>query len=95
MTLKVIHRNNPIKQPRTDLYTKLSTISTNEKTNALRKNQGERERMFCEIRQQEGKMQQKESQFGKKELSENSSNQKTIELNCCKNESKCVIMFIQ
>ncbi len=61
-----IHRNNPIKQPRTDLYTKLSTISTNEKTNALRENQGERERVFCEIRQQEGKMQQKKSQFGKK-----------------------------
>lgn len=31
----------------------------------------------------------------KKELSENYSNQKTIELNCCKNKSECVIMFIQ
>ena len=30
-----------------------------------------------------------------KELSENYSNPKTIELNCCKNENKCVIMFIQ
>ena len=30
-----------------------------------------------------------------KELSENYSNLKTIELNCCKNENKCVIMFIQ
>ena len=61
-----IHRNNPTKQPRTNLYTKLSTISTNEKTNALRKNQGEQERVFCEIRQQEGEMRKKEFQFEKK-----------------------------
>ena len=60
MTENFIHRNNPAKQPKTDLYTKLSTISTNEKTIVVRKNQAEQERMFCEIRQQEGKMQQKE-----------------------------------
>ena len=66
MTENIIHRNNSIKQPKTNLYTKLSTISTNEKTNALRKNQGEQERVFCEIRQQEGEMRQKEFQFKKK-----------------------------
>lgn len=95
MTENFIHRNNPVKQPKTDLYTKLSTISTNEKTSAEQKNLGEQERMFCEIRQRSGGRKEKCIRFWKNELSENYLNLKTIELNCCKNESKCVIMFIQ
>ncbi len=51
--------------------------------------------MFCEIRQRSGGRKEKCIRFWKNELSENYLNLKTIELNCCKNESKCVIMFIQ
>ncbi len=51
--------------------------------------------MFCEIRQRSGGRKEKRIHFWKNELSENYLNLKTIELNCCKNESKCVIMFIQ
>lgn len=66
MTENFIHRNNPIKQPKTNLYTKLSTISTSKKTYEDLKNQREQERVFCEIRQEEVKIRQKEFLFGKK-----------------------------
>ena len=39
MTENFIHRNNPVKQPKTNLYTKLSTISTSKKTYEDLKNQ--------------------------------------------------------
>ena len=49
VTVKFIHRNDLVKQPKTDLYTRLSTISTDEKTNTSQKDQTEQERVFCEI----------------------------------------------
>ena len=66
MTENFIHRNNPVKQLKTNLYTKLSTISTNKKKSTERKKQWEQERVFCEIRQEEAKIRQKEFLSGKK-----------------------------
>ena len=63
MAENFIHRNNPVKQPKTNLYTKLSTISTNEKTGAEQRSQGEQERMFCEIRQRSGGKKEKYIRF--------------------------------
>ena len=39
MTENFIHRNNLVKQPKTNLYTKFSTISTSKKTYEDLKNQ--------------------------------------------------------